>query len=76
MNYVYDGFKRDLERSLQVLRTDHIDLYQLHDLRPREWTNLRAIESGALGRPTSVAEVLAEELRDYQRSIDEGMGLV
>ncbi len=29
----YDGFKRDLERSLQVLRTNYIDLYQLHDLR-------------------------------------------
>jgi aryl-alcohol dehydrogenase-like predicted oxidoreductase len=44
----YDGFKRDLERSLQVLRTDHIDLYQLHDLRPREWADLGDIESGAV----------------------------
>lgn len=43
----YDGFKRDLERSLQVLRTDHIDLYQLHDLRPRELSDLGAIEAGA-----------------------------
>jgi uncharacterized protein len=44
----YDGFRRDLERSLQVLRTDHLDLYQLHDLRPRESANLGAIESGAV----------------------------
>jgi predicted aldo/keto reductase-like oxidoreductase len=44
----YDGFKRDLDRSLQVLRTDHIDLYQLHDLRPRELPDLGAIESGAV----------------------------
>jgi aryl-alcohol dehydrogenase-like predicted oxidoreductase len=44
----YDGFRRDLERSLQVLRTDHIDLYQLHDLRRHEWANLSAIESGAV----------------------------
>ena len=44
----YDGFKRDLDRSLQVLRTDHIELYQLHDLRPRELENLGAIESGAV----------------------------
>jgi uncharacterized protein len=29
----YDGFKRDLDRSLQVLRTDHIDLYHLHDIQ-------------------------------------------
>lgn len=44
----YDGFKRDLDRSLQVLRTDHIELYQLHDLRPDERENLGAIESGAV----------------------------
>jgi len=44
----YEGFKRDLDRSLQVLRTDHIDLYHLHDLRPRELENLGAIESGAV----------------------------
>ena len=44
----YDGFKRDLERSLQVLRTDHLDLYQLHDLRPHERANLGALETGAV----------------------------
>lgn len=44
----YEGFKRDLERSLQVLRTDHIDLYQLHDLRSGESADLSAIESGAV----------------------------
>ena len=44
----YDGFKRDLERSLQVLRTNYIDLYQLHDLRQHELANLGAIESGAV----------------------------
>ena len=44
----YDGFKRDLDRSLQVLRTDHIDLYHLHDMRPYERANLGAIEAGAV----------------------------
>jgi uncharacterized protein len=44
----YDGFKRDLNRSLQILRTDYIDLYLLHDMRPRELGNLSAIESGAV----------------------------
>ena len=44
----YDGFKRDLEESLRVLRTNYIDLYQLHDLRSHESENLRAIEAGAV----------------------------
>jgi predicted dehydrogenase len=33
------------------------------------------LESGALGRPVTIAEVLAEAIDDYQRSIDQGMGL-
>jgi aryl-alcohol dehydrogenase-like predicted oxidoreductase len=44
----YEGFKRDLNRSLQVLRTDRIDLYLLHDIRPGEWASLNASESGAV----------------------------
>ena len=44
----YEGFKRDLNRSLQVLRTDYIDLYLLHDLQPHELVNLGAIEAGAV----------------------------
>ena len=31
----YDGFKRDLDRSLQVLQTNYVDLYQLHNLGRR-----------------------------------------
>ena len=44
----YDGFKRDLETSLQVLRTNYIDLYQLHDLGREELANLGHMESGAV----------------------------
>jgi aryl-alcohol dehydrogenase-like predicted oxidoreductase len=44
----YDGFRRYLEESLRVLRTDYIDLYQLHDLRPDESASLGSIESGAV----------------------------
>jgi aryl-alcohol dehydrogenase-like predicted oxidoreductase len=36
----YEGFKRDLNRSLQVLRTDCIDLYDLHDMQPHELVNV------------------------------------
>jgi predicted dehydrogenase len=34
------------------------------------------LESGALGRPVTVAEVLAEQLGGYQQSIDQGLGLI
>jgi len=34
------------------------------------------LESGALGRPVTVAEVLAEQLGGYQQSIDQGLDLV
>jgi predicted aldo/keto reductase-like oxidoreductase len=44
----YDGFKRDLDRSLQVLQTNYIDLYQLHDLGSQELADLNAIEAGAI----------------------------
>lgn len=30
----YDGYKRDVERSLKALNTDHLDLMHCHDLRP------------------------------------------
>ena len=44
----YEGFKRDLDRSMQVLHTNYIDLYQLHDIRSHELSNLSGIESGAV----------------------------
>ena len=44
----YDGFRRDLDQSLQVLRTNYIDLYQLHDLGAEELAALSAIEAGAV----------------------------
>jgi len=44
----YDGFRRDLDQSLHVLRTNYIDLYQLHDLGAEELANLSAIEVGAV----------------------------
>lgn len=32
----YDGFKRELEGSLERLGTDHIDLFHLHNLKPHD----------------------------------------
>jgi len=44
----YDGYMRELETSLKNLRTDHIDLYHIHNLNPRKDTDLDAIEKGAV----------------------------
>lgn len=44
----YDGFMRDLETSLKNLRTDHLDLYHLHNIDPDKDTDLDAIENGAV----------------------------
>jgi len=44
----YDGFRRDIETSLKLLQTDHIDLYHIHDLRPEWDPDLSAIERGAV----------------------------
>lgn len=46
-NRTYDGFMRDLEKSLNLLQTDHIDLYHIHNLKPRD-NDLKAIEQGAV----------------------------
>lgn len=46
-NRTYDGFKRDLEKSLNLLQTDHIDLYHIHSLTPRD-NDLGTIEQGAV----------------------------
>ena len=42
----YDGFMRDLETGLKLLRTDHIDLYHLHNMNPNK-DDMDAIEKGA-----------------------------
>lgn len=44
----YDGFKRQLDQSLKNLRTDHIDLYHIHNLNPQRDTDLDIIEKGAV----------------------------
>ncbi len=41
----YEGFRRELESSLHRLKTDRIDLYHLHNLKPTD--DLAAIETGA-----------------------------
>jgi len=43
-----DGIKKELETSLRNLRTDHIDVYQLHNVTNQEqWSQVRA-PGGAL----------------------------
>jgi len=40
----YDGFMREFEVSLNKLKTDHIDLYHMHNLRPRD--DVQAMDNG------------------------------
>lgn len=47
-NRTYDGFLRDLELSLKSLRTDHLELYHLHNLDPKRDSDLVGIENGAV----------------------------
>jgi len=43
----YDGFMRDLEKSLKLLKTDYLDVYKIHWLDPETDTDMDAIGKGA-----------------------------
>lgn len=44
----YDGFMSELEESLRLLRTDHLDVYHIHNLDPKTDPDLDAIGKGAV----------------------------
>jgi aryl-alcohol dehydrogenase-like predicted oxidoreductase len=54
----YDGAMREFESSLERLRTDHVDLLQIHGVRVRE-------DLSAWGKPGGVFRAL-EKLRDQK----------
>ena len=54
----YDGAMREFEQSLKRLRTDHVDLLQIHGARVGE-------DLAAWGRPDGVVKAL-EKLRDQK----------
>lgn len=39
----YDGSMRLLEQSLKNLQTDHLDLWQIHNVTPRDWDRMDEI---------------------------------
>jgi predicted aldo/keto reductase-like oxidoreductase len=47
MNRTRDGIKQELETSLKNLKTDHIDLYQFHNVRSMDDYNRLMSEDGA-----------------------------
>lgn len=44
----YDGFMRQFEETLTVLKTDHMDLMHIHALDPKKDKDLKVIEAGAV----------------------------
>ena len=36
----YESMKQDIEISLKNLKTDYIDLYQIHNLKPEEYKTI------------------------------------
>jgi uncharacterized protein len=54
----YDGAMRDIEASLKRLRTDHVDLLQIHGTKANE-------DLAAWGKPDGVLKAL-EKLRDQK----------
>lgn len=40
MSRDYENMKKDIEISLKNLKTDYIDLYQLHNVKPEEYDNI------------------------------------
>lgn len=44
----YDEAMRDLETTLKNLQTDHIDLWQVHNVRSKEDLNRWSVEDGAI----------------------------
>ncbi len=55
-NRTYDGFRRDLEKSLRLLQTDYLDLYHIHNLIPKKDKDLDAIEKGAVAAARKAKE--------------------
>lgn len=48
MDRTYEGIKKDLQTSLELLRTDYIDLYQFHNIRTMDDLEFIMSENGAL----------------------------
>lgn len=40
MSRDYEGMKKDIDISLEKLKTEYIDLYQIHNLKPEEYENI------------------------------------
>lgn len=71
MERTYEGMKKDLHTSLELLRTDYIDLYQFHNVRTTDALESIMAEDGALKALKEAKEQgLIKEIGITSHSID------
>lgn len=88
MSRDYEGMKADIEKSLQNLQTDYIDLYQIHNIKTEEEfatcfgehgayrALTEAKEAGKIGHIGATAhglEAFARLIREYEDKIETVM---
>lgn len=71
MARTYEGLKEEFYTSLELLRTDYIDLYQFHNVKTKEEYDMVMSEGGALRAARELqAEGLIREIGITSHSVD------
>ncbi len=73
-----EGFEKDLEKSLEMLKTDHIDIYQFHNLpfvpKPGDGTGLyeKMLEAKAAGKIRFIG-ITSHKLHLAEEAVKSGL---
>ncbi len=70
----YDGFMRDFENALKELQTDHIDLFHIHALQPKDGELVQQAEPDCLRAVRKLKEEKA--IRFYGLTGHSGAGIL